>query len=37
LDNSLDNSPGPWSEDSVSRFKLCGSPLAGAELGVTWD
>ena len=30
MDNSLDNSPGPWSGDSVSRLKLHGSPLVDA-------
>ena len=36
LDNSLDNSRGPWSGDSVSRLKLHGSRLLDAEPGVTW-
>jgi hypothetical protein len=37
MDNSLDNSPGPWSGDSVSRLKLHGSRLLDAEPGVTGD
>ena len=34
MDNSLDNSPGPWSGDSVSRLKLHGSRLLDAEPGL---
>ena len=37
MDNSLDNSPGPWSGDSVSRLKLHGSRLLDAEPGVAGD
>ena len=34
LDNSLDNSRGPWPGDSVSKFKLRGCRLVDAEPGL---
>ena len=34
MDNSLDNSRGPWFRDSVSRSKLRGSRLVDAEPGL---